>query len=371
MKILHITNDFLGSSVYKELFSALGKLNCKQIVYNAYNFNRVEHIEYKDLIIPNCKIIARNILNIYSRLHFQRKIRLILEDIISEQVHEGVDLIHAHTWFSDGFVAYELYQRYNLPYIITIRSTDMNLFYKCFLHLRKRAINVLLYASKIIVLSPVYKSKLLDILYSKSDLLIQISYKINIIPNGVNQYWLKKNMPKKELTTPIRLIYVGRFNRRKNVLKLMKAVLLLSKEIECTLTLVGGGGNHHNKVLNCIRLHNTIFKYVEFSPKEVLIDLYKESHIFTMPSLSETFGLVYVEALSQGLPILFSRNEGVDGYYNNCGEAADPKSVSSIMECLSRMVENYEKYSINQKLIYENHSWNLIASNLLTKIYKQ
>ncbi len=42
-----------------------------------------------------------------------------------------------------------------------------------------------------------------------------------------------------------------------------------------------------------------------------------------MPSRAETFGLVYVEALLNGLPILYTKNEGIDEMYDNVGEAVD------------------------------------------------
>ena len=41
----------------------------------------------------------------------------------------------------------------------------------------------------------------------------------------------------------------------------------------------------------------------------------KEHQIFAMPSFNETFGLVYIEALSQNLPILYTKSEGIYKYF--------------------------------------------------------
>ena len=46
---------------------------------------------------------------------------------------------------------------------------------------------------------------------------------------------------------------------------------------------------------------------------ENFIKYFIESDIFVMPSRYETFGLVYVEALSQGLPVIYTRGQGFDG----------------------------------------------------------
>lgn len=50
--------------------------------------------------------------------------------------------------------------------------------------------------------------------------------------------------------------------------------------------------------------------------KKQLREAFSISDIFVMPSKPETFGLVYVEALSQGLPILYAKGEGFDGYFD-------------------------------------------------------
>ena len=54
--------------------------------------------------------------------------------------------------------------------------------------------------------------------------------------------------------------------------------------------------------------------YGEITDKKTLKNLYRENDMFVMPSKNETFGLVYIEALLQGLPILYAKNEGIEGF---------------------------------------------------------
>lgn len=60
------------------------------------------------------------------------------------------------------------------------------------------------------------------------------------------------------------------------------------------------------------------------------------------PSLSESFGLVFIEALFAGLPIIYPSGTGIDGYFDGAEFAlrADPRSPSSILEAMQSAVAN-------------------------------
>ena len=90
-----------------------------------------------------------------------------------------------------------------------------------------------------------------------------------------------------------------------------------------------------------------------------------------MPSKSETFGLVYIEALSQGLKVLWSRGEAIDGMFTeHIGEHVIPLNNYDITNALDKMMrhpENYESLSANT---FEKFRWSSIAQQYLS-IYSQ
>ena len=90
-----------------------------------------------------------------------------------------------------------------------------------------------------------------------------------------------------------------------------------------------------------------------------------------MPSKGETFGLVYIEALTQGLPIIYSINDGIYGYFDKSfGEAVNPNKMDSISAGIKKIIYNYDKYDFNIKEIIANHNWQEIAKKYLS-VYKE
>jgi glycosyltransferase involved in cell wall biosynthesis len=367
--VLHIANDFSGSKVYKNLFTELDKLNINQIIYNP--IQKKLPIGFNSFEIKNkaSVIIYSPVLSLYSRLNYKAKIKRIVEDIESKKIIDHVSVIHAHTWYSDGGVAYELYKKHATPYIIAVRNTDLNLFFKYMLHLRNYGLNILKNASEIIFISPIYKERFLKN-ETIQGCLEDFKDKCHVIPNGIDAFWIE-NIQNRKMTfnNPVELLYVGNFTLNKNVIRLIKAVEILnSNEVKCNLKIIGSKGKEHNKVLKRIKTKDYLTYLGEIRDKNELKKIFRNSDIFTMPSKSETFGLVYVEAISQGLPILFAKNEGIDGCYESIGEAVIPLEIKDISSGITKIINNFKEYEFDPKDIVQNHNWIYIAERY-NKLY--
>lgn len=112
------------------------------------------------------------------------------------------------------------------------------------------------------------------------------------------------------------------------------------------LNLLGSKGAQEQKFKTLDKGHYEITNYLgPIHDKNKLREILESYHIFAMISLKETFGLVYIEALSQVLPILYTRNQGIDGMFkSNVGESVNPKSVDSIEKGLLKLVRNHHDY---------------------------
>tara|TARA_R110002167_G_scaffold107717_1_gene275334 strand:- start:248 stop:1372 length:1125 start_codon:yes stop_codon:yes gene_type:complete len=369
MQILHISNDFSLTKVHSNLYKALDKQNIDQIVFNPVRDatpvgnNTVSFESTKSAIIYSKK------LKKYHRFLFRQKINFLYQDLHSKIDLNKIDICHATTLFSDGALAYKIKKKHGIPYICAVRATDIDVFLKYRPDLLFIALKILRSAEKIIFIGDSLKKRFFEhTLIKKYKLKLKSNSKV--IYNGVDDFWLNNICPKKNIK-PHRILYVGRFISRKSIPNLIEAILYLkNKDYNLELNLVGSGGTDEPIIKDFVRKNKGIINLLgQIKDKETLKQIYRENHIFAMPSKGETFGLVYIESLSQGLPVLYLRDEGIDGVFKyKIGEKCNVHSIKEITDSLVNLIDNYSKYDID-KIDFEQFRWRNIAARYLT-IYK-
>ena len=82
-----------------------------------------------------------------------------------------------------------------------------------------------------------------------------------------------------------------------------------------------------------------------------------------MPSHTETFGLVYAEAMSQGLPVLYTKGQGFDGHFSDgvVGYAVSDTDATNLAEKLKEVITHYDELSSNCIRMVNKFDWNAIA----------
>lgn len=141
-------------------------------------------------------------------------------------------------------------------------------------------------------------------------------YKINptVIYPGID---LKKFTPKTRTTTKKiakKILTVGSLNRQKNQLYLLKAINTLSNKEKkhLKITMVGNGGEkQYVELLNTYARKNGIDLCIKqnVSNKQLLKE-YQNADIFSFTPISEPFGLVVLEAMATGLPLITITGNG-------------------------------------------------------------
>lgn len=368
--ILHITNDYSGSTVYKNLIHELDLLGIPQIVYNPVKTASRIGKNKIDLKTEGSQIIYSHIINnTTDKVFYRLKINKIYKDIISKVNLDDIKLIHAHTWFTDGGVAYKLHKKLSLPYLISVRSTGLNDFYTYVIHERNFGKKILASAKNVICFTGAYRNRLLELPVLNS-IKPELQRKTIEIPHGVGNFWLENALNNKKATgnlqkNTINLLYIGTFKRRKRVSFLQKAVIDLNKksDVKIKFNIVGGVGTDQKQILKLLKEYPQYFNYHGvIKDKSKILEVYRNNDFFVMPSKRETFGLVYVEALLQGLPLLYATNEGIDGVYDeNIGIKVDNFTQKEITTKLSSLIFGTHHFNIPTEKLVQNHNWKTIA----------
>ncbi|MDK2828110.1 MAG: L-malate glycosyltransferase [Clostridium butyricum] len=357
VKILHINSYYSSSSFYKNLYD-----------------NQIENGLDIDVFVPISSSVILNNSDLgkyttvsvnhgkYDRILFFLKHNKIYKDIIRRFKIGEYSVIHAHSLFSNGYIAYKLKQEYGVPYIVAVRNTDVNVFFKYMVHLRKLGIQILQEADKVIFLSKSYRDFVIQ-KYVPEKFKKEIFNKAEIIPNGIDDFWFNnkgniRNTPDKN---NLKLLYVGAINKNKNIIITIKAIKILQNEgYNINFTVVGKVED--KSIFNQIK-NLSFITYITPKPKEELINIYRANDIFIMPSKTETFGLVYAEAMSQGIPVIYTKGQGFDGQFEEgiVGYSVQHDSAEEIVERVKAILDDYKTISNNCINKVDKFDWDEIA----------
>ena len=184
-------------------------------------------------------------------------------------------------------------------------------------------------------------------------------------PNGVDiEHFDRQRLQKRE-NRKIRFLFVGRLESEKGLEYLFHAVKLLQGRTKnFDVLLVGDGAQR--KRLEILAQSLDIEEYVQFKGKvnmNSVIDIYRNSDVFVLPSIHEGFGIVNLEAMASRLPIVATNVGGVpeiikDGENGLLVEPKDSKALANAMLKLIGDKNLRNKLGENgRKLVEEKYSW--------------
>ncbi|MCG1265168.1 glycosyltransferase family 4 protein [Staphylococcus epidermidis] len=356
MKILHLNSNFLFTKIYENQINSMPK-TFEHIIYNPL---KSEVKNKTDMFVLN-PVNLNKFDSILSLKRLSKSYKYLKKHVDFKQIN----IIHAHTMTNDGLLALKLHAKYKIPYILTIRNTDINFTLKYKKHLKKHFYDVIMNAKKIVFPNHSYKKKLLRA-FKGNDNLNEKLKRSTIIPNGIDKLWINSSMisSKKLDKDSVKILFVGRIYSNKNLHNLLSALEVYKN---CELTIVGNivDDKYFSNLNKKYKLN-----YLGPKSKEELIEVMNEHDIFAMPSFNETFGLVYIEALSRNLPILYTKGEGIYNYFDekNYGIAVEPGSITDIRKGISFIIDNYDEIQENlkDKHFLNNFNWENIG-----KVYEK
>lgn len=374
MNCLYLAEDYIGSQVHHQLCQALSQK--KDISMTVFAVQRQDR-EARDLtdryIQKGYQVQVAPLTSSHAayKYIFPHKIRVKKKLLTRLQDLSKFDLIHAATLFSEGALALSLHREYKIPYIVAVRGSDINFYFKKMPHLWRLGKEILVNAQKVIFISPNSQEKLFQIKNIRA-IVPEIKQKSVIIPNGIDSYWIQNRLIPEASQEPQTILYVGRFDNNKNVLSLIEAIRMVRKKYpHLQLHLVGGRGDKTSAVMSLVAQNDWISYLGEIYEMESLREAYRQHDLFAMVSHSETFGLVYLEALSQGLPVIYTLGQGFDGLYTEgqVGYRAHSDQIDDIADSIEKALLHYRSLRQNiAALSLAEFEWEQIATQY-EKIY--
>lgn len=364
-RVVHLNSYFVTNRLHAELVEALDQVPLDQLIYvpvqRAADIGR----NRPDRPLRHGTLEYSRCFGPVTRRLWPAKMALIWRDFARRYQVGHRDVLHAHSLFVNGLVALGAARRWRRPYLVTVRNTDVNVFMKRFPPFRKLGAKILRGASRVVVLSPAYgevqlRQSLQDDVYA------EVQRKLMVVPNGINDFWLDNRRSKRGLGQEARVLFVGRVDRNKNLATLIRACELLAERGGSTPTVHVAGDGPLLPRLRQRRWSVRIQYHGHVSSRRTLLALYRDADVLAVPSLRESFGLVYPEAMSQGLPVIYTRGQGFDGYFEDgqvgyAVQATDPREIADRLEDIFAGYERISRGAFEGSTLF---AWERVTDQL-------
>lgn len=392
MKILlinHFPLEGSGSGVYtKNIAKSLAKEGnevCIIMPENTKKYNLVEGVKLHPVYFsweeeiegalpfnfPCFTTHPRSTLNFYDLTKEQLELyEEAFRKAIKQEIEEfKPDIIHGqHVWILSSIAS-----EFNIPLVVTAHGTDIMGYQKDDTFHR--------YANQVID-----KCKKVVTISKDSDELVRTSFKnINgkniIIKNGYDPevfypYAYDKEQVLKELGIDKKfdrvVSFVGKLTNFKGVDILLKACA--KYENEDTLTLIAGNGElfkELNELKSDLDLKNVVF--LGNKPHEILRKIYNIANVSIVPSRREPFGLVALEAMACGTPVIGTNQGGIPDFLKeDVGILVEVENVEELADSIEKVL-NEEKIFDREyvaKYVKEHHSQDALTKDLI-EVYKE
>lgn len=305
------------------------------------------------------EVIDNNMDSVYGHDFFQQ-VKNYTRFAVEIGRNEECDLIHCHDWMT--FLAgIQLSKEKGKPLLITVHSTEFD---------RTGGLSPNPWIVEIESMGMENAERIITVSnYMKSQIVQRYGIpeeKIDVIHNGIdiNEYREEKiefGIPEKVV------LFLGRLTVQKGpdyFLYAAKKVLEIEKNIR--FIIVGKGYMLPELIQKSVELG--IADKVHFTGYVEDVDsFYRMADLYVMPSVSEPFGIVALEALARGTPVIVSKQSGVSEVINHCLKVDfwDVNELANKIICSLRYKPLLEEMRNNGKKEIERLSWEQVAEKTI------
>ncbi len=325
---------------------------------------------YDDDGLPTFYIPVQAMVPNVRRTGYRSFVRSV-EHIFNEYIatYGMPDVIHGHSVFYGGIAGFSIAQKNKLPFVITEHLTSFimgTITHKTDLQLARK---IFCESQASLIVSNSFKKDLSRILQLDEDV-------FKVVHNMVNDLFFENRISKSYSPEEPFVLFTNSFLLpRKNHKLIFQAIRhLVNKELNVKL-LVGGDGELAG-TLKSLADELEISQYIEFlgglTRKQVKANI-DRSHAFLLASFYETFGVVLIESLASGRPVITTNSGGPEDIVTpENGIILKDFNATTMASAIERLIIHYNRY--NQDKIsedcYKRFSEKKIISSL-EEVYKQ
>jgi glycosyltransferase involved in cell wall biosynthesis len=287
-------------AIYEDLPSGGAKRLCNSLVKKLSN-------TYTILVAPKNDYVT-HISNIFKYYWYVFMILPKTNKILVEKINKTKILIAFQSWVTKSPI---IMKNIKIPVVYICHEPPREFYDEDYIKtftLKEKLVNFIGLIIKYLDKNNITKTKKLTIItnshYSAEQIAKAYDKNAKVIYPGINTATFGKRKIWAERSNQV--ISVGSLNKLKNQLYIIKCIAQLPEKIRPLLILVGNGGNNKyiQEISACAKDNrvNIIIK-LNIEDRE-LIKLYKSSRLFIYSPINEPFGLVILEALASGLPIV-------------------------------------------------------------------
>jgi glycosyltransferase involved in cell wall biosynthesis len=357
----------LNGSIYKEIVSGIKKLDLA-FVKNVES--KVQCVKNINLVEANGKYRTPSFLKLY------RKERISAGMFAFKYYCNEFgrpDVIHAHSRFLESvIIANKIYKRHNIPYIFTEHSSfhQREIVTKKEYQIYCKLIND---SKKWIVVG---ESLGKFITHKIKNFCFSINKPYTILPNILDENFVSNIDLSQKIKNTQNFIFlnIASLDLNKNHALLLDSFAEISKRYKNTKLKIAGIGpqiDDLEKKKIILGLNNVEF-LGELNRDEVVNEI-KQANCFVLSSKIETFGVVLIEAMSLGRPVISTKCGGPNDIVNEQnGILVEPNNIQELADAMSNMINNYSQYNLNaiSKNCIENYGPKTIGKKLI-QIYQE
>ena len=254
-----------------------------------------------------------------------------------------ISITHSHYVFPSGMFSYLLKKRYNIPYIVTAHGGDINKMANKNGQIRQFTEKILQSADHVIAVG----EELATTIEEKFNVPHE---QITVMSMGIDRTVFKEVPNKKEHAAQLGMnpdktnfLFVGNIIREKGVTELVTAFtkLLAANPNAAELYCIGSTKDSHftAQVKELAKDYANIH-FIEPMPQQELAQYFQAADVFVLPSYIEGLGLVALEAMSCGTPVIASDVGGLHYMLaDNRGVLVPPKDALLLQHALDNAVK--------------------------------